>query len=118
MSLTSFLTTSAATFSGSTSSNISAIALVASSFWSKLYGRYIIDRESPYTANEKPGADCFDAVLFSAAAADPKTSAKRTIKANSTGQSFVMCFLCFICYLLFPIGQSVHRTLDILERCN
>src|SRR5215831_7222446 len=32
---------------------MSTISLIASSLWSDLYGRYIIDRESPYTANEK-----------------------------------------------------------------
>src|SRR5215475_8961379 len=53
MSRTSLLTTSSETFSGSTSSNISTISLIASSLCSDLYGRYIIDRESPYTANEK-----------------------------------------------------------------
>src|SRR5271165_1884852 len=54
MSLTSFLTTSGATFAGSTSSNMSTMSWRASFSWSDLYGRYIIDRESPYTANEKP----------------------------------------------------------------
>src|SRR5262249_38643319 len=53
MSFTYFLTTSSATFSGNTSSNMSTISLIASSFWLDLYGRDIIDRESPYTANEK-----------------------------------------------------------------
>src|SRR5215813_951721 len=32
---------------------MSTISLIASSLWSDLYGRYIIDRESPCTANEK-----------------------------------------------------------------
>src|SRR6516225_1012876 len=32
---------------------MSTISLIASSLRSDLYGRYIIDRESPYTANEK-----------------------------------------------------------------
>src|SRR5215831_5945450 len=32
---------------------MSTISLIASSLWSDLYGRYIIDRESPYKANEK-----------------------------------------------------------------
>src|SRR5262245_34740887 len=32
---------------------MSTISLIASSLWLDLYGRYIIDRESPYTANEK-----------------------------------------------------------------
>jgi len=49
-----------------------------------MYGRYIIERESPYTANEKPDADFFAGVLFSAAAAGPETSANRAIDANST----------------------------------
>jgi hypothetical protein len=55
-----------------------------------MYGRYIIERESPYTANEKPDADFFAGVLFSAAAAGPATSANRAIDANSTEQSFVV----------------------------
>src|SRR4051812_46111028 len=46
---------------------MSTISLIASSLWSDLYGRYIIDRESPYTANEKarlptPFACCAAAV--------------------------------------------------------
>ena len=47
MSLTYFLTTSSAIFSGNTSSNISTISLIASSLCADLYGRYIIDRKSP-----------------------------------------------------------------------
>src|SRR5262245_65019567 len=108
MSFTSFLTTSAATFSGNTSSNMSTIALVASSFCSDLYGRYIIERESPYTANEKPDAGCFVAGLSSATAAGPATSANRAINANITEQGFVVRLVCFILYLLSLIGSSVN----------
>src|SRR5215475_4366157 len=98
MSLTSFLTISGATFAGNTSSNISTIALVASSFWVSMYGRYIMERESPYTAKEKPDAGCFDGVLFSAAAAGPAISANRTINANITEQGFVVRLVYFIFY--------------------
>src|SRR5678815_1898745 len=106
MSFTSFLSTPAATFSGNTSSNISTIALVASSFWVSMYGRYIIERESPYTANEKPDADFFAGVLFSAAAAGPATSANRAIDANRTEQCFVVRLVCFIFYLLVSTVEA------------
>src|SRR5215510_14680757 len=105
MSFTSFWTTPAATFSGNTSSNISTIALVASSFWVSMYGRYIMERESPYTANEKPDADFFAGVPPSAAGAGPATSANKAINANGTEQSFVVCLVCFIFYLLALIGS-------------
>src|SRR5215475_12674105 len=100
MSLTSFLTTSGATFAGNTSSNISTIASVASCFCVSMYGRYIIERESPYTAKEKPDAGCFDGVLFSAAAAAPAISANRAIHANNEEQSFMVWLVCFIFYFL------------------
>src|SRR5262249_45103390 len=112
MSLTSFLTTSGATFAGNTSSNISTIALVASSFWSRLYGRYIIERESPYTANEKPDAGCFVAGLSSATAAGPAISVNRAINADITKYSFVVWLVCFIFYFLSLIGSSVHGMLN------
>src|SRR5580765_8748635 len=73
-----------------------------------MYGRYIIERESPYTANEKPDVDFFAGVLFSAAAAGPATSANRAINANSTEQSFVVRLVCFIFYFLSLIGPSVN----------
>src|SRR5215471_16101568 len=98
MSFASFLTTPAATFSGSTSSNISTIASVASCFCVSMYGRYIIERESPYTAKEKPDAGCFVAGLSSAAAAGPAISANRAINANITEQGFVVRLVCFIFY--------------------
>ena len=51
INFTSFFTTSSATFSGMTKPNISTNSLFSSGCPS-LYGRYIIGRESPYTANE------------------------------------------------------------------
>src|SRR5262249_5901071 len=68
-----------------------------------MYGRYIIERESPYTAKEKPDAGCFAGALFSAAAAGPVTSVNKAIQAQDTEQSFVMWLVCFISYLLFLI---------------
>src|SRR5215813_10858500 len=100
MSLTSFLTTSGATFAGNTNSNISNIASVASCFCVSMYGRYIIERESPYTAKEKPDAGFFEGVLSSVAAAGPAISANRAKHANSEEQSFVVCLVCFIFYFL------------------
>src|SRR5579862_7585080 len=42
----------------------STISLCVSAFSLSLYGRYIIERESPYTANENPpGADVADFAL-------------------------------------------------------
>ena len=55
---TSRFTTASAIFGGITRPNISTNSLVRSG-WPSLDGRYIIGRESPYTANEKaePAAD-------------------------------------------------------------
>src|SRR5579862_4656184 len=48
----------------------STISLCVSAFSLSLYGRYIIERESPYTANENPpGADAADFALSPAPAA-------------------------------------------------
>ena len=54
VSLTYFWTSPFASGGGATSSNISTMRSRACGSSSCLYGRYIIERESPYTANEKP----------------------------------------------------------------
>src|SRR4029077_4509975 len=87
---------------------MSTISVRASASWAALYGRYIIERESPYTSKENPDADFFAAVLSSAAAAGPATSANRAINANSTEQSFVVSLVCFIFYFVSLIGSSVN----------
>ena len=62
VSWTSFSTTDCETFSGSTRAKMLTISCRASASSDSWYGRYIIDRESPYTVNEKPafagGAAC------------------------------------------------------------
>ena len=105
ISFTSFFTTSSATFSGMTSPNISTNSLSRSG-WPSLGGRYIIGRESPSAANEKPRAGSFAAVSFSAAAAGVATSTSTAMNANNIEETFVgvLHFLS-----TFSIGSSVPR---------
>src|SRR5262245_39262620 len=97
---TSFFTTSSAIFSGITKPNISTNNLTRSGLL-PLGGRYIIGRESPTAANEKPGAGVFAAEPFSAAETGPATSGNTAMNANNTEQTFVGGWVCFIFYLPF-----------------
>src|SRR5215831_38016 len=76
---------------------MSTISLMASSLRSDLYGRYIIDRESPYTANEKarllPRAACWATAVRGSktgSSAKVESRTRRLIpKAGSIGFMFV-----------------------------
>src|SRR5258707_482236 len=88
ISLTSFFTTSSATFSGMTRPNISTNSLLTSG-WPSIKGRYIIGRESPYAAKEKPDSDFVAALAVSAATAVcvPKVNASAAMAPTRTPQA-------------------------------
>jgi hypothetical protein len=67
---------------------MSTISLIASSLWSDLYGRYIIDRESPYTANEKARLPTRFACC---AAAVPGHRVGSNAKVESRTRRLIMC---------------------------
>ena len=75
---TSLFTTASAIFSGMTSPNISTNNWLSSGCPS-LYGRYIIGRESPYTANEKAA----DGACWAIAAHGAKAGSSAKIESRT-----------------------------------